>query len=181
MTEPKRNDIYWANLEPVQGSEQGGSRPVLIVSNNLMNKFNSVVLAVPMTRKGEKVKAGPFNVPYPISDVEVDKEVVAQLATSGHYFEEIDGVVLCNQARAISKKRLVGRIGNFKTRDTLKRVELAIIDAFGLHACIHCDIPLRPNALSCPQCGSLYRKKCASCGKISSIESRFCSNCGGRI
>lgn len=64
---PIRGDIYWANLEPVAGSEQGGCRPVLIISNNLMNKKAPVVIAIPITRSGEKAKAGPFNLPYNVN------------------------------------------------------------------------------------------------------------------
>lgn len=57
---PVRGEIYWANLEPVQGSEQGNSRPVLIVSNNLMNENAQIVIAVPLTRSGERTGPCPL-------------------------------------------------------------------------------------------------------------------------
>lgn len=79
VDQPIRGDLYWANLEPVKGSEQGGSRPVLIMSNNIMNRTAPIIVAIPMTRAEEKISAGPFNIPFKISTAEIIEENVKNL------------------------------------------------------------------------------------------------------
>ncbi|MDF9523216.1 type II toxin-antitoxin system PemK/MazF family toxin [Bacillus cereus] len=181
----KRGDIYWADLRPVEGSEQGGTRPVFVISNNLMNKFASVVSVIPMTRGHEKTKRTIFNVPFAIADANLDLESIKKLTDSGHHFSiKQDGLFLCNQSRTISKNRLLGKIGRFN-EDTYKtylyRIENALIDTFALNACSDCEVPLGPEAMFCKACSKVYRIKCIGCGKINSLEDNFCSNCGGKV
>lgn len=175
---PIRGEIYYADLEPVKGSEQGGSRPVLVVSNNLMNETATIVMAVPMTRSEEKVKAGPFNVPYQIEKVQIDDESINQLRSKGYYYAPVNGVILCNQARAVSKDRLIGKVGLLTDKIVIKQVEAALIHSFALMACDDCAIPLRPNGLRCIKCGKVYRTKCTKCRMIFDINYNYCPYCG---
>ncbi|WP_312200261.1 type II toxin-antitoxin system PemK/MazF family toxin [Anaerospora hongkongensis] len=178
---PARGDIFWAKLEPVVGSEQGKSRPVLIISNNIMNEKASVVIIIPMTRAEEKVKAGPFNVSYQIPFVEVDDQGVRALARAGYHFQNNDGVLLCNQARTVSKNRLVGKVGRFINKKLIEQVESAIKDAYALEACDVCQIPLRPGGLACVRCGKQHRYRCIKCSTVSPVEYSYCPKCGGGI
>lgn len=175
---PVRGEVYWANLEPVVGSEQGNSRPVLIVSNNIMNEKATIVLIVPMTRANEKAKAGPFNIQYDPCILEIDELGVKNLLEKGHKYAPSGGVILCNQARAVSKDRIIGRVGYFKEKHILKQVEQALIDSFALDACDDCAIPLRPKGLTCPNCGKAHRVKCFTCGSVFDISFRHCPQCG---
>lgn len=178
---PLRGDIYWANLEPVEGSEQGGSRPVLIISNNIMNRTANIVIIIPMTRADEKPKNLPINVDYDENTYVTDPQAIQELKKQGHNFAIQKGVILCNQARAISKKRLLRKVGFFKDYGILKKVELAIIDAFALEACEKCGIPLRPKGISCPVCGSIYRHKCVGCGLVFDVQYNYCPRCGKAV
>lgn len=85
----KRGDIYYADLSPVVGSEQGGVRPVLIVQNDIGNKFSPTVIAAAITSQRDKT-----NLP---THIEVD---------AGHCGLAKDSVVLLEQVRTIDKRRL---------------------------------------------------------------------------
>lgn len=83
--EIKRGQIYYADLSPVQGSEQGGLRPVLIVQNDIGNKFSPTIIAAPLTTR------------------------MAKHRLPTHYLTCITGVpslILCEQVRTLDKKRL---------------------------------------------------------------------------
>jgi len=111
----KRGDIYYADLSPVVGSEQGGMRPVLIVQNNTGNKHSPTVIAAAITSQINKAKL-PTHI-----------ELGAQ-----SYGLTRDSVVLLEQIRTIDKKRLKERMG--KLDNTLmNRVDNAIAVSFGLH------------------------------------------------
>jgi len=178
---PLRCEIFWANLEPVVGSEQGKSRPVLIISNNLMNETAPVVIVIPMTTSDEKVKSGPFNIPYKSPQISVNNSAVEELKKLGHYYNpQADGVLLCNQGRTISKSRLIHKVGSFNDITVIRSVEEAVKHSYALEACEVCGIPLRTNGLFCIRCKRQYRKLCV-CGKIVKIEYNFCPKCGRRI
>lgn len=85
----KRGDIYYADLSPVVGSEQGGVRPVLIVQNDIGNKFSPTVIAAAITSQKDKT-----NLP---THIEVD---------AGHCGLAKDSIVLLEQVRTIDKRRL---------------------------------------------------------------------------
>ncbi|MBU1136733.1 MAG: type II toxin-antitoxin system PemK/MazF family toxin [Nanoarchaeota archaeon] len=106
--EIKRGDIFLANLEPIKGSEQGGTRPVLIIQNNLGNKFSPTTIVSPITSKIYE-KEHPTN-------VEIKKE------ESGL---KVDSTILLNQIRTIDKKRLVKKLGSLNL-DIMNIVDLAI-------------------------------------------------------
>ncbi len=108
MVVVKKGDIFLANLEPVQGSEQGGIRPVLIIQNNLSNKYSPVTIIAAITSKIYE-KEFPTNVFLSKKDSNLDK----------------DSTILLNQIRTIDKKRLIKKIG-FLDSYLLKKMDRAL-------------------------------------------------------
>ena len=110
----KRGDIYYADLSPVIGSEQGGLRPVLIVQNDVGNKHSPTVIAAAITSKMSKAKL-PTHIDIP--------GIEAGLAR--------DSVILLEQVRTIDKKRLKEKMGHLDNA-TMNNVNNAIQVSFGL-------------------------------------------------
>jgi mRNA interferase MazF len=90
-----RGEVYQADLNPVAGSEQGGRRPVLIVSRNALNVNAPIVIVVPLTGRENKRRLYPTHVEL----------------TAGEGGLSKDSVALCEQVRAISKDRLRKKLG----------------------------------------------------------------------
>jgi mRNA interferase MazF len=90
----KRGDIYYADLSPVVGSEQGGIRPVLIIQNDLGNKFSPTVIVAAVTSKTGKA------------------ELPTHVDITGKFGLPKESVVLLEQIRTIDKQRLFQRIGH---------------------------------------------------------------------
>ena len=105
----KRGDIYYADLRPVIGSEQGGIRPVLIVQNDTGNRHSPTVIVAAITSKMNKAKL-PTHI-----EIEADKYDIVK-----------DSVILLEQLRTIDKKRLKDKVGHLE-RDILKRVNEALL------------------------------------------------------
>ncbi|MED0665687.1 type II toxin-antitoxin system PemK/MazF family toxin [Bacillus badius] len=175
---PSRGDIYWANLEPVKGSEQGGSRPVFVISNDLMNQTASICIVIPITRPGEKVKNYPFNIKFESSDWSITPKAIEAINELGNSFAGQGGYLLCNQARAFSKERLLVKMGTFNSDIQLRKVEDAIIHSYGLDICTSCGTPHRPGGLKCFKCGKRYQKKCFGCGRTNPLNFKYCPDCG---
>ena len=112
----KRGDIYYADLSPVIGSEQGGLRPVLIIQNDVGNKYSPTVIAAAITSKLGKSKM-PTHI-----DVYADKFGLAK-----------DSVVLLEQIRTLDKRRLKERMGHLDDK-TMQTVNSAIAVSFGIGA-----------------------------------------------
>lgn len=110
----KRGDIYYADLSPVVGSEQGGLRPVLIVQNDVGNKHSPTVIAAAITSRMSKAKL-PTHIDVSASDVGLSK----------------DSVILLEQIRTIDKKRLKEKMGHLDSRK-MNDVNSAIQVSFGL-------------------------------------------------
>lgn len=110
----KRGDIYYADLSPVIGSEQGGVRPVLIVQNDIGNKYSPTVIAAAITSQINKAKL-PTHI-----------EINAQ-----EYGLQKDSVLLLEQIRTIDKKRLREKIGHLDD-ELMDRVNEALSISFGL-------------------------------------------------
>ena len=113
-TSVKRGDIYYADLSPVVGSEQGGIRPVLIIQNDTGNRYSPTVIAAAITSQKDKARLP--------THIQVDS-VGSGLAK--------DSIVLLEQIRTIDKKRLkehMGRLDDF----SMKRVNQALQVSFGL-------------------------------------------------
>ena len=114
MISVKRGDIYYADLSPVIGSEQGGVRPVLVVQNDVGNRYSPTVIAAAITSQINKAKL-PTHI-----------EICAQ-----EYGLSRDSVVLLEQVRTIDKKRLKEKMGHLDDA-TMISVNSAIQVSFGL-------------------------------------------------
>lgn len=110
----KRGDIFYADLSPVIGSEQGGLRPVLIVQNDVGNKYSPTVIAAAITSRMGKNKL-PTHIDIPGIDAGLAK----------------DSVILLEQIRTLDKKRLKEKMGHLDD-DTMRGVNSAIQVSFGL-------------------------------------------------
>ena len=110
----KRGEIYYADLSPVVGSEQGGIRPVLIVQNDIGNKHSPTVIAAAITSQREKAKL-PTHLPLDAVSCGLAK----------------DSVVLLEQVRTLDKKRLKERMGELDSA-AMHRVDSALSVSFGL-------------------------------------------------
>ena len=111
----KRGEVYDARLDPVEGSEQRGSRPVVVVSRDAINESSSIVSAAPCTtyREGRRI--------YP-------SQVLVKAPEAGL---EADSVILGEQVRVLDKKRLLRRRGEL-TAATMARLNEALRIAFDL-------------------------------------------------
>ena len=110
----KRGDIYYADLSPVVGSEQGGMRPVLIVQNDTGNKHSPTVIAAAITSQTGKAK------------------LPTHIELSGHSVGLTrDSVILLEQIRTLDKSRLREKMGRLDG-ETMNRVDNAIAVSFGL-------------------------------------------------
>ena len=110
----KRGDMFYADLSPVIGSEQGGVRPVLIIQNDMGNKHSPTVIAAAITSQTGKTKLP--------THIEIDPEQSGLKAES---------VVLTEQIRTIDKQRLREKMGNLDDRD-MSRIDRALSVSFGL-------------------------------------------------
>lgn len=121
----KRGDIYYADLSPVVGSEQGGLRPVLIVQNDVGNRYSPTVIAAAITSRLDKNKL-PTHIDVMRSET-VDRDMFG-LAK--------DSVVLLEQIRTLDKRRLKEKMGHLDER-LMRRVDDAISISFGLGETAH--------------------------------------------
>ena len=108
MVEIKRGDIFLADLEPVQGSEQGGIRPALIIQNNVHNQYSPVIIIAAITAKNF-TKEFPTNVSLKKEDSRLKK----------------DSTILLNQIRTIDKKRILKKVSELD-KEIMEKVNLAI-------------------------------------------------------
>lgn len=110
----RRGEIYYADLSPVVGSEQGGIRPVLIVQNDVGNRHSPTVIAAAITSRREKAK--------------LPTHIDVQAATCGL---TKDSIVLLEQIRTLDKRRLREKAGRVEG-DVLQRIDAALEVSFGL-------------------------------------------------
>ncbi len=110
----KRGDIYYADLSPVVGSEQGGVRPVLIVQNDVGNRYSPTVIAAAITSQTEKSKL-PTHIELDSKNCGLSK----------------DSVVLLEQIRTIDKRRLREKMGTLDA-SSMSQVNKALSISFGL-------------------------------------------------
>lgn len=111
----KRGDMYYADLSPVVGSEQGGIRPVLIVQNDVGNKYSPTVIAVAITSQVNKSKLP--------THIELNSQ---------NYGLSKDSVILAEQVRTIDKTRLKDRIGHIDD-SLMNKVNEALGVSFGFN------------------------------------------------
>lgn len=113
-TNVKRGEIYFADLSPVVGSEQGGMRPVLIVQNDTGNRYSPTVIAAAITSQTNKAKL-PTHIEL----------------TAPTYGLPKDSVVLLEQIRTLDKRRLRERMGRVDG-EVMEKIDAAIAVSFGL-------------------------------------------------
>lgn len=111
----KRGDMFYADLSPVVGSEQGGIRPVLIIQNDLGNKYSPTVIAAAITSQTNKAKLP--------THIELGEN------TSGL---KTNSVVLAEQIRTIDKSRLKEKIGHIDDTQIMNKLNNALGVSFGL-------------------------------------------------
>ena len=110
----KRGDIYYADLSPVIGSEQGGIRPVLIVQNDIGNKFSPTVIAAAITSQRDKTDL-PTHIKVNADGCGLSK----------------DSIVMLEQVRTIDKRRLKEKMGSLPN-SAMDRINEALSVSFGL-------------------------------------------------
>lgn len=109
----KRGELYYADLSPVVGSEQGGLRPVLIIQNNIGNKYSPTVIIAAITSQMTKARI-PTHIELSSRDYPVPK----------------DSVILLEQIRTIDKKRLTNKIGEIDGKK-MREINRAILISLG--------------------------------------------------
>lgn len=110
----KRGDIYYADLSPVVGSEQGGVRPVLILQNDVGNRHSPTIICAAITSQMNKAKL-PTHIEL----------------KSSNYLLAKDSVVLLEQIRTIDKRRLKEKLGHLDS-EIMKKVDKALVVSLGL-------------------------------------------------
>lgn len=114
MPEYKRGDVWLANLDPVIGSEQGKTRPVVIIQNDVANEYSPVVIVAAITTA--------------LSPKEYPTEVRVSAPEGGL---KRDSVILLNQIRTLDKRRLIERWGRL-TEETMRKLDEALKISLGL-------------------------------------------------
>ena len=111
----KRGDIFYADLSPVVGSEQGGIRPVIVIQNDIGNKYSPTVIVAAITSQINKAKLP--------THVEISSE---------EYGLNRDSVVLLEQVRTLDKRRVKEKIGHMTDED-MKKVNKAMMISLSLN------------------------------------------------
>lgn len=151
----KRGDIYIAQLGEAQGCEQRGRRPVLIVQNNIGNKYSPVVIVAAIT--GQRKAKLPTHV-----------ELFDEKGVENH------SIVLLEQLRTIDKRRLIKKVGYLRG-STMKKIDARLQYSLGLAKTYPLEITL------CSKCRAQF--SCIESGKIwrvntDQIEKESCTYCG---
>jgi mRNA interferase MazF len=110
----KRGDVFFADLSPVVGSEQGGVRPVLVIQNDIGNRFSPTVIVAAITAQIQKAKLP--------THVEIDAKI---------YGFDRDSVILLEQIRTIDKQRLTDKITHLDD-EMMERVNESLQISLGL-------------------------------------------------
>ena len=111
----KKGDLFFADLSPVVGSEQGGIRPVLIIQNDTGNKYSPTVIAAAITSQTNKAK--------------LPTHIEIGLENGGL---KSDSVILAEQIRTIDKSRLKEKIGHIEDENIINKINNALGVSFGL-------------------------------------------------
>ena len=111
----KRGDMFYADLSPVVGSEQGGVRPVLVIQNNVGNKYSPTVIVSAITSQLNKSKLP--------THIELDSE---------EFGLKSDSIILTEQIRTIDKSRLKEKIVHINDTQVMSKIDNALGVSFGL-------------------------------------------------
>ena len=101
---PKRGDVYLARLDPHEGSEQGGERPVIVMSRDSINEYSPVVIIVPTTDRANKRRIYPSHV----------------ILKAGEGGLSIESVALGEQVRAINQTRFIKQLGHLSNQSIIQ-------------------------------------------------------------
>ena len=113
MNTINKGDIYYASLDPIVGSEQNGTRPVVIIQNDIGNKYSPTVLVAPLTSKVKSKRNLPTHV----------------LIDSNHI--KRNSIVLLEQIRVLDKSRLISYVDTL-TKEEIKKLDIGIIKSFNI-------------------------------------------------
>lgn len=127
ITPIRRGDIFYADLSPVVGSEQGGLRPVLIIQNDVGNRYSPTVIAAAITSRMGKTRL-PTHI-----DIHADRVGLAK-----------DSVILLEQIRTLDKRRLKEKMGHLDGA-VMTQVNNAIAVSFGLGAATEAPVTTGAN------------------------------------
>lgn len=166
VEEKKRGQIWIANLDPTLGTETGKQRRVLIVSNDIGNKFGGTVLTVPI--KSEDVEK-KIRLPMFVKIVPDSTNGQTKVAA-------ID----CNQIRALDKDlRLVKLIGTVD-ETTMEKVDAALELVLSLRNCFVCGQALTRYSKHCTnkECRTVLVHICTVCTRVNDIRYNYCPHCG---
>ena len=120
----KRGDIYYADLGNVVGSEQTGIRPVVVIQNNIGNRYSKTVIVLPVTSRNKN-------------------KLPTHVSIAGNkYGLEKDSIILAEQIRTIDKSRLISKIGRLDKK-ILEDVKEAILISCGLRGRLSFSVLLR--------------------------------------
>ena len=114
MNKISKGDIYYASLDPIVGSEQNGTRPVVIIQNDIGNKYSPTVLVAPITTK---IKTKPF-LPTHV------------FIRSSEYIKQ-NSIALLEQIRVLDKSRLISYVDSL-TQEQIKELDTGIIKTFNI-------------------------------------------------
>lgn len=109
----KRGEVWLANLDPTQGSEQSGIRPVIIFQNDIVSKFSTTTITIPLTTNQRRASLP-----------------ICVLIRKGDGGLLQDSVALCFQLRVLDKKRLIKRLGSLNL-DTIAELEEVVLVTLG--------------------------------------------------
>ena len=113
MNTISKGDIYYASLDPIVGSEQNGTRPVVIIQNDIGNKYSPTVLVAPLTSKVKSKRNLPTHV----------------LIDSNHI--KRNSIVLLEQIRVLDKSRLISYVDTL-TKEEIRKLDIGIIKSFNI-------------------------------------------------
>lgn len=114
MSTINKGDIYYASLDPIVGSEQNGTRPVVIIQNDIGNKYSPTVLVAPITTKVKTKAYLPTHV---------------FIKSSEHI--KRDSIALLEQIRVLDKSRLISYVDSL-TQEQIKELDIGVIKAFNI-------------------------------------------------
>ena len=112
----KKWSLYWASLDPVIGSEQAGTRPVLVISNDIVNEILPVITVIPVSSMKDKSKIYPTEVYLPLEKSSLPKNSIAMV----------------HQIRTIAKERLVTRCGSINDNMIRQSINIVLKEYFVL-------------------------------------------------
>lgn len=163
---PKRGEIYYADLDPRYGSEQSGTRPVVVLQNNIINSLFKSTIVAPLSSGVGVLKAKDFP-----SNVFIEKR-------NGL---DCDSVIKLSQIMVLDAEVRFKKFLLKLTDREMDEIEKAINFTISLgEKCKKCGNILEEKKLVCKKCHEIVKKECEECGSILDLEWTYCPSCGRR-